>query len=61
MAAVAPHLFIPTVTGKVVGFADQRLALAPLLCRSLGKIFVMARDFESSFVRALRSPPDRGN
>jgi len=28
-AAVAPHLFIPALTGKVVGFPDQRFAVEP--------------------------------
>jgi hypothetical protein len=29
-SAVAPHAFIPALTGEVVGFPDQRLALALL-------------------------------
>jgi hypothetical protein len=36
-SAVAPHLFIPALTGEVVGFPDQRLALAPLFRRPLSK------------------------
>ena len=53
-AAIGPHAFIPALTGEVVRFGDQRLALASLLRRPI------ARDFESSFLRALRSPPDNG-
>ncbi len=58
--AVAPHLFIPALIGEVVGFTDQRLAPAPLFCWALAKLRVMARYLESSFLRALRSPPDSG-
>lgn len=35
--AVAPHLFIPALTGQIVGLADQRLANAPLFGRALGE------------------------
>ena len=36
-AAIAPHFFIPALTGEVVGFPDQCLALAPLFRRPLGE------------------------
>jgi len=36
-AAVAPHAFVPALTGEVVSFADQRLALAPLFRRPLSE------------------------
>ena len=36
-AAIGPHALIPALTGEVVGFPDQRLALAPLFRRPLGE------------------------
>jgi len=36
-ATIGPHAFIPALTGEVVGFPDQRLALAPLFRRPLGE------------------------
>jgi hypothetical protein len=48
------------LTGQVVGFADQRLALAPFSAERSAKILVIARDFDSSFASAFRSPPEIG-
>src|SRR5450759_2200428 len=36
-AAVAPHAFVPALTGEVIGFADQCLADAALLRRLLSE------------------------
>jgi hypothetical protein len=36
-ATVAPHPFIPALTGEVVRFPDQCFALAPLFCRPLSE------------------------
>lgn len=59
-ATVAPHSFIPSLAGKIVGLADQRLALLPSPADREAKTVVIARDFAISFVSALRSPPDNG-
>ena len=59
-AAVAPHAFVPALTGEVIGFADQCLAMRRFSADCSAKIVVIARDFTSSFLRALRSPPDSG-
>jgi hypothetical protein len=55
-AAIAPHAFIPGLASEVVRASPS----ARFSAYRSAKMCVMARDFESSFVRALRSPPDSG-
>ena len=47
-AAVCPKSFIPALTEKVVGFPDQRLALAPLADVPIAARFVREVSLETS-------------
>jgi hypothetical protein len=45
---------------ELVGLLDQRFALGPRRTDCAARMLAIARALPSSFVRALRSPPDSG-
>jgi hypothetical protein len=60
MGAVAPQALVPRLARKNVGFPDQPSPSRRFSADPSAKMRVIARYFESTFLRTLRSPPDSG-